>query len=68
MKARFQERVKGVDYCYAIIKNGISKAFDEVCGKKNGRRDHGITSWLNEVEEIIRQKKVACKKMFVIPS
>ena len=28
--------------------NGILKACDEVCGKKNGRRNRGDTWWCNE--------------------
>ena len=42
--------------------NGISKACDKVCGKK-GKRIYGDTWWwwCEEVNEAIRQKKLAYK-------
>ena len=40
------------------------KAFDEVCGKKKGRRDQGDTWWWNkDVKEAIARKKDAPKEM-----
>ena len=40
------------------------KACDEVCGKKEGRRDQGDTWWWNEdVKEAITRKKDAHKKL-----
>ena len=46
------------------FKDGISKAYDEGCGKKRGRRSKGDTWWWNEdVMEAVSRKKVAHKAM-----
>ena len=48
MKARFQESVAELvnveaSNIWNAFKNGILKACDEVCGKKQGRRNHNDT-------------------------
>ena len=44
------------------FKDGITKACDEVCGKKRWRRSNRDTWWWNEeVKETVSIKKVAHK-------
>ena len=70
MKTKFQERVwELVDVdapnLWNTFKNSMLQACDEVCGKKNGRRNHGDTWWWNEeVKKAIQQKKVAYEKRY----
>ena len=46
------------------FKDGVSKAFDDVCGKKRDRRSKGETWWWNEeVKEAVSMKKEAHKSM-----
>ena len=46
------------------FKSVMLQACDEVCGRKKGSRNHGNTWWWHEeVKEVMRQKKVAYKKM-----
>ena len=45
-----------------MIKNGVLKACDDLCGKTKGRRDQGNTWWWNkQVKEAIDRKKKAFK-------
>ena len=50
VKTKFQERVREVVDVEApnlrnTFKNVMLKAWDEVCGKIKGRRNHGDTWW-----------------------
>ena len=47
---------------WKCFREGMLKAFDEVCGKTKGRRDQGDTWWWNkDVREAIARKKDAHK-------
>ena len=47
-----------------MFREGMLKAFDEVCGKTKGMRVHGDTWWWNkDVKEAIARKKNAHKEM-----
>ena len=49
---------------WKCFKEGMLKAYDEICGKKKGRRDQGDTWWWNEnVKEARAKKKDAHKEM-----
>ena len=52
-RARFEERVgellrADAPDLWKCFREGMLKAFDEVCGKTKGRRDQGDTSWWNK--------------------
>ena len=49
---------------WKTFKDGVLKAFDEVCGKKKSRRDQGDMLWWNEeVKDTIATKKAAFKEV-----
>ena len=69
-RARFEGRVgelvsaDDAPDLWKCFREGVLKAFDEVCGKKKGRRDLGDTWWWNEdVKEAIARKKDAHMEM-----
>ena len=68
-RARFEEGVgefvsADAPDLWKCFREGILKAFDEVCGKMKGRRDQGDTWWWNkDVKEAIVRKKHAHKEM-----
>ena len=68
MKTRFQEKVKklvDVDATnlWNIVKNSMLQACDEVCEKKEGRRNHGDAwRWNEKAKEAIQQKKWLIKR------
>ena len=68
-RARFEGRVgelvsTDAPDLWKCFKEGVLKACDEVCGKKNGRRDQGDTWWWNEdMKKAIARKKDAHKEM-----
>ena len=68
-RARFEERVRELVSADApdlwkCFREGMLKAFDDVCGKTKGRRDQGDTWWWNkDVKEAIARKKDAHKEM-----
>ena len=68
-RARFEERVGELLRADALdlwkcLREGMLKAFDEVCGKTKGRRDQGDTWWWNkDVKEAIARKKDVHKEM-----
>jgi len=68
-RARFEERVgelvsADAPDLWKCFREGMLKAFLEVCGKMKGRRDQGDTWWWNkDVKEAIARKKDAHKEM-----
>ena len=58
-RARFEERVgelvsADAPDLWKCFREGLIKAFDEVCGKTKGKRDQGDTWWWNkDVKEAI---------------
>ena len=62
-RARFEGRVgelvsTDTPDLWKCFMEGVLKAYDEVCGKKKGRRDQGDTWWWNQdVKEAITRKK-----------
>ena len=68
-RARFEERVGELVRADALdlwkcFREGMLKAFDEVCGKTKGRRDQGDRWWWNkDMKEAIARKKDAHKEM-----
>ena len=67
--ARFEEREgelvsADAPYWWKCVREGMLKAFDEVCGKTKGRRDQGDTwRWNKDVKEAIARKKDAHEEM-----
>ena len=45
------------------FKDGISKTFDEVCGKKRGRTSKADARWWNKEKEAVSRKKDSQKVM-----
>ena len=68
-RARFEERVRELvsadaSDLWTCFREGMLKAFDEICGKTKGKRDQGDTwRWNKDVKEAIARKKNAHKKM-----
>ena len=73
-RVRFEKRVKELvstdaPDLWKTFKDGVSKACDELCGKKKSRRDQGDMWWLNEeVKNTITRKKAAFKELCRFPS
>ena len=69
IRKRYEEKViklvdVGAPNLWGVFKNGVSKACDEVCGKKRGRKNTGNTWWWNEEEkDAVSRKKEAHKAM-----
>ena len=73
-RVRFEKRVKELvstdaPDLWKTFKDGVLKACDELCGKKESRRDQGDMWWWNEeVKDNIARKKAAFKELCRIPS
>ena len=70
-RARFEGRVGELEITDALdlwkcFKEGVLKACDEVCGKKNGRRDQGDTWWWNEDVKEVMQKISTCSSKLIL--
>ena len=54
---------------WKTFRDGVLKAWDELCGKKKSRRDQGDMWWWNDgVKDTITRKKAAFKELCRFPS